>query len=90
VDDLSGIGGEKRPGIVHRLDRGTSGLMVVAKRRGARGAVAAVCGARGRKEYIALVWGEVMAGRASTRRLAAIRRTGKDVVGAVQADAAQP
>ena len=31
VDDLSGIGGEKRPGIVHRLDRGTSGLMVVAK-----------------------------------------------------------
>ena len=31
VNDLSGIGGEKRPGIVHRLDRGTSGLMVVAK-----------------------------------------------------------
>jgi len=31
IDDLSGIGGEKRPGIVHRLDRGTSGLMVVAK-----------------------------------------------------------
>ena len=31
VDDLSGIGGELRPGIVHRLDRGTSGLMVVAK-----------------------------------------------------------
>jgi 23S rRNA pseudouridine1911/1915/1917 synthase len=35
VDDLSGIGGEKRPGIVHRLDRGTSGLMVVAKNDGA-------------------------------------------------------
>ena len=31
ADGLSGIGGEKRPGIVHRLDRGTSGLMVVAK-----------------------------------------------------------
>ncbi len=31
VKDLSGIGGELRPGIVHRLDRGTSGLMVVAK-----------------------------------------------------------
>ncbi|MEI8346184.1 MAG: RluA family pseudouridine synthase, partial [Pseudomonadota bacterium] len=29
--DLSGIGGEKRPGIVHRLDKGTSGIMVVAK-----------------------------------------------------------
>lgn len=31
IDDLSGIGGVKRPGIVHRLDRDTSGLMVVAK-----------------------------------------------------------
>ena len=31
VHDLRGIGGELRPGIVHRLDRGTSGLMVVAK-----------------------------------------------------------
>ena len=31
VTDLSGIGGERRPGIVHRLDRGTSGLMVIAK-----------------------------------------------------------
>ncbi len=29
--DISGIGGEKRPGIVHRLDKGTSGVMVVAK-----------------------------------------------------------
>jgi 23S rRNA pseudouridine1911/1915/1917 synthase len=31
VKDLSGVGGELRPGIVHRLDRGTSGVMVVAK-----------------------------------------------------------
>jgi 23S rRNA pseudouridine1911/1915/1917 synthase len=31
IDDLSGVGGELRPGIVHRLDRGTSGVMVVAK-----------------------------------------------------------
>ena len=31
VADLSGVGGELRPGIVHRLDKGTSGLMVVAK-----------------------------------------------------------
>lgn len=30
-DDLSGIGGVKRPGIVHRLDKGTSGVMVIAK-----------------------------------------------------------
>lgn len=31
IHDLSGIGGEERPGIVHRLDRETSGLLVVAK-----------------------------------------------------------
>jgi len=31
VDDLSGIGGEERPGIVHRLDKDTSGVLVVAK-----------------------------------------------------------
>ncbi len=31
LDHLSGIGGEKRPGIVHRLDKDTSGLMLVAK-----------------------------------------------------------
>jgi len=31
ISDLSGIGGVERPGIVHRLDKGTSGLMVVAK-----------------------------------------------------------
>ncbi len=30
-DDLSGVGGEKRPGIVHRIDKDTSGLLVVAK-----------------------------------------------------------
>ena len=35
VDDLSGIGGELRPGIVHRLDRGTSGVMIAAKNDGA-------------------------------------------------------
>lgn len=31
IDDLSGIGGEERPGIVHRLDKDTSGVLVVAK-----------------------------------------------------------
>lgn len=64
VKDLSGIGGEKRPGIVHRLDRGTSGLMVVAKHDAAHEALAAQFRERQvEKEYIALVWGEVMAGR---------------------------
>ena len=50
VSDLSGIGGELRPGIVHRLDRGTSGLMVVAKHdRGPRMTRAAVPRSRGRE-----------------------------------------
>ena len=64
VDDLSGIGGEKRPGIVHRLDRGTSGLMVVAKNDRAHEELSRQFREREvEKEYVALVWGEVMAGR---------------------------
>jgi 23S rRNA pseudouridine1911/1915/1917 synthase len=64
VTDLSGIGGEKRPGIVHRLDRGTSGLMVVAKHDAAHEELARQFHDREvEKEYLALVWGEVQAGR---------------------------
>lgn len=64
VDDLSGIGGEKRPGIVHRLDRGTSGLMVVAKHDAAHEELSRQFHDREvAKQYLALVWGEVMAGR---------------------------
>jgi len=64
IDDLSGIGGEKRPGIVHRLDRGTSGLMVVAKHDAAHEELSRQFAEREvEKEYFALVWGEVMAGR---------------------------
>lgn len=64
LTDLSGIGGEKRPGIVHRLDRGTSGLMVIAKNDAAHEALSRQFHDRAvEKEYIALVWGEVMAGR---------------------------
>ena len=64
IDDLSGIGGERRPGIVHRLDRGTSGLMVVAKNDAAHEELSRQFHDREvEKEYIALVWGEVQAGR---------------------------
>jgi 23S rRNA pseudouridine1911/1915/1917 synthase len=64
VDDLSGIGGELRPGIVHRLDKGTSGVMVVAKHDAAHEALAQQFHDRHvEKEYIALVWGVVQAGR---------------------------
>jgi 23S rRNA pseudouridine1911/1915/1917 synthase len=64
VKDLSGIGGELRPGIVHRLDRGTSGLMVVAKNDAAHQELARQFEDREvEKEYVALVWGVVQAGR---------------------------
>jgi 23S rRNA pseudouridine1911/1915/1917 synthase len=64
VDDLSGIGGERRPGIVHRLDRGTSGLMVVAKNDAAHAELSRQFHDREvEKEYLALVWGVVQAGR---------------------------
>ena len=64
VTDLSGIGGERRPGIVHRLDRGTSGLMVVAKHDAAHEELARQFRDREvEKEYVALVWGVVQAGR---------------------------
>ena len=61
-DSLSGIGGEKRPGIVHRLDKDTSGLLVVAKTDRAHRALAAQFADHGRsgdleRAYLALVWG---------------------------------
>jgi 23S rRNA pseudouridine1911/1915/1917 synthase len=64
ISDLSGIGGELRPGIVHRLDRGTSGVMVVAKHDAAHQELSRQFHDREvEKEYIALVWGVVQAGR---------------------------
>ena len=64
VDDLSGVGGELRPGIVHRLDRGTSGLMVVAKNDRAHIELSRQFHDREvEKEYVALVWGVVQAGK---------------------------
>jgi 23S rRNA pseudouridine1911/1915/1917 synthase len=64
LTDLSGIGGELRPGIVHRLDRGTSGLMVIAKNDSAHQELSRQFHDREvEKEYIALVWGVVQAGR---------------------------
>jgi 23S rRNA pseudouridine1911/1915/1917 synthase len=56
--DLSGIGGVLRPGIVHRLDKDTSGLMVVAKNDFSHQAlVKAFQTGQVRKEYQALIWG---------------------------------
>jgi 23S rRNA pseudouridine1911/1915/1917 synthase len=55
---LSGVGGELRPGIVHRLDRATSGLILVAKNDSAHRRLAAqFSGRQVRKQYTALVHG---------------------------------
>lgn len=82
-DSLSGIGGVKRPGIVHRLDKETSGLLVIAKNDKAHQGLSDQFAAHGRdgrmeREYLAFVWGalERRAGtinaaieRSSTNRL---------------------
>ncbi|MDQ7821791.1 MAG: RluA family pseudouridine synthase [Candidatus Eremiobacteraeota bacterium] len=60
IKDLSGIGGVERPGIVHRLDRDTSGVMVIAKNDGAHAHLSLQFAERQvKKEYLALVHGEV-------------------------------
>lgn len=58
VKDLSGVGGELRPGIVHRLDKDTSGVMLIAKNDRTHRALSEAWGTdRVRKEYLALVYG---------------------------------
>jgi 23S rRNA pseudouridine1911/1915/1917 synthase len=65
---LSGVGGELRPGIVHRLDKETSGLMVVAKNDEAHRKLAAQFARReAKKTYIALVHGWVKSDRGTIR-----------------------
>ncbi len=57
-ESLAGIGGVRRPGIVHRLDKDTSGLMVVAKTERAHAALAADFAARRiERSYLAITWG---------------------------------
>lgn len=60
VKDLSGIGGVLRPGIVHRLDRDTSGLMIVAKNDVAHRALSTALKRREvRRIYLAAAWGHL-------------------------------
>ncbi|MGY8798609.1 MAG: RluA family pseudouridine synthase [Longimicrobiales bacterium] len=60
VRDLSGVGGRLRPGIVHRLDRGTSGLLVVAKNDVAHHTLSDALKLRKVKRlYQAAVWGHL-------------------------------
>jgi 23S rRNA pseudouridine1911/1915/1917 synthase len=102
VRDLSGLGGEKRPGIVHRLDRGTSGLIVVAKHDAAHRELARQFQDREvEKEYVALVWGKVQAGRRidapigrdpvhRTKMSARARRSREAITRIVRADQLNP
>ncbi len=57
-ESLTGIGGERRPGIVHRLDKDTSGVMVVAKTEPVHQALSVAFAARDiERRYLALCWG---------------------------------
>ena len=87
--ELAGVGAPDRPGIVHRLDRDTSGLMVVARSQPAyEELVDALAERRVTREYEALVWGhpenprgvvDAPIGRSSTRRTRmAVRNVGKE------------
>jgi 23S rRNA pseudouridine1911/1915/1917 synthase len=77
LDSLGGIGGELRPGIVHRLDKDTSGLLLVAKNDAAQLALSEQLSARTmEKHYRALVEGNIR--EDSGRVEAAIARSKKD------------
>ena len=62
IGDLSGINGELRPGIVHRLDKDTSGLLVIAKNDAAHKALSEqIADKKARRIYWALVYGNIKA-----------------------------
>ncbi len=91
-ESLTGIGGERRPGIVHRLDKDTSGVMVVAKTELALTRLSAAFAARDlERAYKALCWGvpNPSAGRIEgdigrdpreRKRMAVVTRNGKYAV----------
>jgi 23S rRNA pseudouridine1911/1915/1917 synthase len=87
--EIAAVGDPMRPGIIHRLDRDTSGLMVVARSPRAYDALTAALAAREvERRYLALAWGRFDArrgtidapiGRSATRRTRmAVREAGKD------------
>jgi 23S rRNA pseudouridine1911/1915/1917 synthase len=89
--DLSGIGGVVRPGIVHRLDKGTSGLIMVAKDDRTHVALSEALKAREvKRTYQAIVWGVPVEGttietligrsRADRKKMAVQKRTGRTAI----------
>ncbi len=94
-DSLQGIGGVKRPGIVHRLDKDTSGVMVAAKTEAAHAGLAAQFADHGRtgplhRAYLALAWGRTEQARGTVsaplgrdpgnRLKQAVRRDGREAI----------
>src|SRR5262249_49748496 len=88
-DQFTGVGAARRPGIVHRLDKDTSGIMVVAKTQFANTALTAASAARDlARAYPALVWGlpnplageiegDIGRDRRDRKRMAVVTRNGK-------------
>jgi 23S rRNA pseudouridine1911/1915/1917 synthase len=87
--EIAGVGDPMRPGIVHRLDRDTSGLMLVARSQQGYDALVAQLSAREvERQYVALVWGRLASrrglidapiGRSTARRTRmAVRGEGKE------------
>lgn len=75
--EVSKIGGSERPGIVHRLDKDTSGLLVVARDERTHAALAAQFKAKStQREYLAVVWGAPKPGRGKIESFLA--RSSKD------------
>ncbi|HVO04103.1 MAG TPA: RluA family pseudouridine synthase [Candidatus Cybelea sp.] len=91
-ESLSGIGGERRPGIVHRIDKDTSGLIVVAKNDATHQALSEAFAAHDiERAYLCLVWGvpsplageiEGNIGRHPTdrKRMAVVSKGGKPAI----------
>lgn len=92
---LAGIGGVRRPGIVHRLDKDTSGVMVAAKTDLAHAGLSAQFADHGRtgplhRQYLAFVWGNVQQARGTVeaplgrdpvnRLKQAVRRDGREAI----------
>ena len=74
-DSLAGIGGERRPGIVHRIDKETSGLLVVAKTQAAHAGLSALFQRHDiTRAYLAVVWSVPDAGDARLMGLPAVTR----------------
>ncbi len=90
-DDLSGIGGKLRPGIVHRIDKDTSGLVIIAKNDNAHINLSSqIQNRQVEKTYIALVRGNVKENEATInmpigrstkdRKKMAVTKTGKEAI----------